>query len=147
LLKWRKRLKRTQTPSTTFLGSIYLPPNTRLLYIMKEISFLTLITTGYPPPATRYSAEWNSQIICVFVRLQLSERCSEMLSKSKRRKMSEKTKLLPQSLSKSLWLVHERCVCTTLWNSLIIHEENTKEIMSVKEFVYLIQNHAHLHKL
>ena len=24
--------------------------------------------------------------------------------------------------------------------SLIIHEENTKEIMSVKEFVYLIQN-------
>jgi hypothetical protein len=31
-------------------------------------------------------------------------------------------------------------------NSLIIHEENTKEIMSVKEFVYLIQNSADLHK-
>jgi hypothetical protein len=31
--------------------------------------------------------------------------------------------------------------------SLIIHEENTKEIMSVKEFVYLIQNHADLYKL
>jgi hypothetical protein len=25
-------------------------------------------------------------------------------------------------------------------------QENTKEIMSVKEFVYLIQNHADLHK-
>jgi hypothetical protein len=30
---------------------------------------------------------------------------------------------------------------------LIIHEENTKEIMTVKEFVYLIQNHADLYKL
>jgi hypothetical protein len=29
----------------------------------------------------------------------------------------------------------------------MIHEENTKEIMSVKEFVYLIQIHADLHKL
>jgi hypothetical protein len=28
-----------------------------------------------------------------------------------------------------------------------VHEENTKEIMSVKEFVYLIQNHADLRKL
>jgi hypothetical protein len=28
-----------------------------------------------------------------------------------------------------------------------IHKENTKEIMSVKEFAYLIQNHADLHKL
>jgi hypothetical protein len=35
-----------------------------------------------------------------------------------------------------------------LWNSLIIHEENTKEIMTcIKEFVYLIQNHADLYKL
>jgi hypothetical protein len=30
---------------------------------------------------------------------------------------------------------------------LIIHEENSKEIMSVKEFVYLIENHSDLHKL
>ena len=30
--------------------------------------------------------------------------------------------------------------------ALIIHEENTKEIMSVKEFVYLILNHADLPK-
>ena len=29
-----------------------------------------------------------------------------------------------------------------LGKSLIIHDENTKEIMSVKEFVYLVQNHA-----
>jgi hypothetical protein len=29
----------------------------------------------------------------------------------------------------------------------LLHEENTKEIMSVKEFVYLIQNHADSHKL
>ena len=34
-----------------------------------------------------------------------------------------------------------------LWNSLIIHEENKKEIMSVKEFVYQRQTHADLHKL
>jgi hypothetical protein len=34
-----------------------------------------------------------------------------------------------------------------LWKALIIHEENTKEMMSVKEFVYLIQNHADLRKL
>jgi hypothetical protein len=31
--------------------------------------------------------------------------------------------------------------------TLIIHEENTKEVMSVKEFVYLIQNHTDLHEL
>ena len=31
---------------------------------------------------------------------------------------------------------------TDLTASLIIHEENTKEIMTVKEFVYLMQNHA-----
>jgi hypothetical protein len=30
---------------------------------------------------------------------------------------------------------------------LIIHEENTKEIMGVKEFVYVIQIHVDLHKL
>ena len=39
-------------------------------------------------------------------------------------------------------------IFTTMWKTgLIIHEENTKEMMSVKEFVYLIQNHADLHKL
>ena len=34
-----------------------------------------------------------------------------------------------------------------LRNALIIHEKNTKEITSVKEFGYLIQNHADLHIL
>jgi hypothetical protein len=40
-----------------------------------------------------------------------------------------------------------KCSHGYLRNALIIYEENTKEIMSVKEFVYLIQNHADLHKL
>jgi hypothetical protein len=31
--------------------------------------------------------------------------------------------------------------------SLIIHEENTKEITGVKESVYVIQTHVDLHKL
>jgi hypothetical protein len=30
---------------------------------------------------------------------------------------------------------------------IILHEENTQKIMAVQEFVYLIQNHTHLHKL
>ena len=34
---------------------------------------------------------------------------------------------------------------TDLTASLIIHEENTNEIMTVKEFVYLMQNHADIH--
>jgi hypothetical protein len=38
------------------------------------------------------------------------------------------------------------CIFVKLVN-IITHEENTKEIMSVKEFVYLIQNHVDLHKI
>jgi hypothetical protein len=39
----------------------------------------------------------------------------------------------------------KKFVVKIFWNSTYC--ENTKEIMSVKEFVYLIQNHADLHKL
>jgi hypothetical protein len=38
------------------------------------------------------------------------------------------------------------CIFVKLVN-IITHEENTKEIMNVKEFVYLIQNHVDLHKI
>ena len=34
-----------------------------------------------------------------------------------------------------------------LKNSLIIHEENTKEITAVSVVLYVIKNHVHLHKL
>ena len=34
-----------------------------------------------------------------------------------------------------------------LKNSLIIHEEKTKEITAVSVVLYVIKNHAHLHKL
>jgi hypothetical protein len=46
-----------------------------------------------------------------------------------------------------LSLLYVNNLYASLWNSLIIYEENTNEIMSVKEFVYLIQNHADSHKL
>jgi hypothetical protein len=38
-------------------------------------------------------------------------------------------------------------VLSTVYNSLIIHEEKTKEIMGVKESVYVKQIHVDLHKL
>jgi hypothetical protein len=49
-----------------------------------------------------------------------------------------------------MFISFERMLCTVNIQKilfLIIDEENTKEIMSVNEFVYLIQNHADLHKL
>ena len=39
------------------------------------------------------------------------------------------------------------CIRIPLVKLIIIHEENTKEIISGKEFVYLIQNHADLDNL
>ena len=41
----------------------------------------------------------------------------------------------------------QKIVTISLKNSLIIHEENTKEIMGVKESVYVIQIHVDLYKL
>ena len=51
---------------------------------------------------------------------------------------------------KSIFISFEHVLCTVNIQKilfLIIDEENTKEIMSVNEFVYLIQNHPDLHKL
>ena len=45
-------------------------------------------------------------------------------------------------LSGDVVVVSESVSLLSLWNSLIIHEENTNEIMIVK-----IQNHADLYKL
>jgi hypothetical protein len=62
----------------------------------------------------------------------MSERISYWMFKTRLRRCTRRRMAVSSLYSKYNWL-------TRLWNSLIIREENTKEIMSVKEFVYLMQ--------